>query len=230
MDYEGANNQPNTNTTAAAQEMLNNLTSAPPPKPNKLKNLLEKLSKSPLFIGKRKFVSLPLIAVSLAAIIIVPIIIINASRGPVMPMDDPAFVAWVEEVSGEIQTALDDNDGNIEEALNLVDERLATEHNPPRRRSLLNSKAALVASENRLDEAIAAMEEFVSIAEEFDSSKESGLAYLADLHYQNGDLQRALELFRQALDLAMESGGFMGNDLYVEMIEQIESELSGAAQ
>ena len=235
MEYEGANNQPNANTAAVAQEMMNNLTAPPPEKkPSKLSSILDKLKKSPLLIGKRKFVTLPLFALALAAIIIVPIVIINIAnindRPPLNPLDDPAFMSWVEDYAQSIQTALDDNNGDIEEALKIVNNALATEYNPPRRRVLLNDKATLVASNDRFDEAITAMQEFVDFATNENNAREGGIGYLASLYYRKGDKQKALELYQQALDIAIETESYQGNSYYISMIDQIKRELNGAEQ
>jgi tetratricopeptide (TPR) repeat protein len=228
MEYEETETNANTNTAAVAQEIANNLTAAPPKKPNPIKALCEKLGKSPLFIGKRKFISLPLVGLALAAIIIVPIIIINANRPPLNPLHDPAFISWVEDYAGRLQSVIDEHDGDIDVAIGFIDNLLATETNPPRRRILLNDKATLNSSGDRLDEAIASIEEYIEIADDIDASREAGIRHLADLYYAKGDLPRALELFRQALDIAVETLHYQGNDYYVEMIEQIESELNGA--
>ena len=79
MEYEGVDNNANTNTTAVAQELQDNLTATPPEKkPSKLASILEKLGKSPLFIGRRKFVSLPLVGLALVAVVFVPVVIKSA--------------------------------------------------------------------------------------------------------------------------------------------------------
>ena len=228
------NNQPNTNTAAAAQETMNSL-AAPPPekKPSKLSGILDKVGKSPLFMGKRKFITLPLFTLALAAIIVVPIVIINANRPPLEPpnpLDDPVFVSWVKDLAQEIQTSLDEGDGDIEGALAVVNDMLGREYDPPRRRRLLNSKAALVASVGRYDEAITAIQELIDFATNQNNAIEEGLSYLAELYYNKGDKQKALELFRQALGLAIETEAYQGNDYYISMIRQIENELNGAAQ
>jgi tetratricopeptide (TPR) repeat protein len=228
MEYEGVNNNANTNTADIAQETKNNLT-APPEKPNsKLSGFLDKLGKSPLFIGGRKFISLPLMVLALTAVIVAPIIIINANKPPLNPLDYPAYIAWVEDYADKLQVVLDDD--GVDKALNYIDSLLSTEKNPPRRRILLNDKAILLSRENNFNEAIAALEEYVEYADDVSASREAGIRHLADLHYEKGDLERALELFEQALEIAFETGNHQGNEYYLEMIETIESELNGAEQ
>jgi len=53
MDNEGVNNEGTTNTNNLAPEQTK--------KPSPLKTFFEKLGKSPLFMGKRKFVTIPVL-------------------------------------------------------------------------------------------------------------------------------------------------------------------------
>jgi tetratricopeptide (TPR) repeat protein len=224
MEYEGTDNQPNTNTAAAAKEMLDNLTAPPPAKkPSKLSGILDKVGKSPLFIGKRKYISIPLFAIALIAIIAVPIIILTQHPAPV------TIEAWLEDqqTSGAIYEAnRAANAGDIDEALRILDEALSQEQNIDRAALLRIEKSAIAANGDRSELAIEVALEIIEFnrARGDKDNLENNYAYLGGLYDMLGDEDKALEAYLAAKAVADETGRRINYIFYLERIAEITGE------
>ena len=223
MDYEGANNQPNTNTAAVAQEMMNDLTAPTPQKPNKIKTLFEKLGKTPLFMGKRKFITLPVFALVLAAVIAVLIIILSQSSEPI------TIEAWLEaqQSSGAIYEAnRAANAGDVDEALRILDEALSREGNIDRAALLRIEKSAIAANGDRSELAIEVALEIIEFnrARGDQDNLENNYAYLGGLYDSIGDEEKALEAYLAAKAVADETGRRINYLFYLMRIAEITGE------
>jgi len=225
MENEGVNSQTNTNIATVPSETPNNPTVPPSEKAKaRLSAIFDKLGKSPLFAGKRKFISIPLIVLALAAVIVVPILIINN-----IPQQTPreAFVEWANDLADNLDEYLANND--IPGAIRQVESALETE-TALDRRLLLFAQLASLHVEDDYVAAIATMGSYLAEATNENSALEEGWSFLGDLYYASGQPQQALGAYNEALLVANETGYVMNTIYYVNMIEQIQSELNGAGQ
>ena len=112
--------QENYNSEVSAAVNAPGLAFVPPPapdnaKPNfkqRLRGLWSKLTKSPLFAGNRKFITLPILTLALVAIIVVPILIFSSLRTA-----EPGSDAWFVDVSRNVNAIADERgvDAGIDE-------------------------------------------------------------------------------------------------------------------
>jgi len=149
MENEGVNNQVNTNTIPIAAEPQNNPTPPPDHKKSKLSDILDKLGKSPLFIGNRKFITIPALILALAAIIIVPIIILNSNA----PMTEEQISEWYFDTATRIKEIAASR--GVDEALAEIDQRISQyTGNNDQIRDLYAIKRSILGSNGRIEAAI----------------------------------------------------------------------------
>jgi tetratricopeptide (TPR) repeat protein len=205
MSNEGVTNETTTNT--------NNLSSPEQTKkPNPLKTFLEKLGKSPLFMEKRKFITIPVLLLALASIVTLAIVlIINLTSEQVVRLDDSesVFISEFNEIRQSQQYIAIFNDtqyfidkGQIDEALNAMDERIAAETNDVMRSVLILDKAYIAADDKRFDIAKDAVNQQIDIFKAHDENLESSYGYLASLYERSGDIARAIGYYQLAVDNA----------------------------
>jgi tetratricopeptide (TPR) repeat protein len=220
MEFESMNNgdveeKNNTNTAGVAQAMINELKAEPPKKPNhlleKAKALGIKLGKSALFVGKRKFITIPLLSVALIAVIAVPILILTGVFHASEPLNDdlsPFYAEiielredkWYLDTYYEIQDLVATN--KVDDALDLIDKKIAAEPNEVKKSILIGEKSFVAANDGRYDLAITAAEEQIQIYEAHGENLESNYGYLAYVFELSGDANKAIEFYRKAIDNA----------------------------
>jgi len=205
MDNEGVKNAETVNT--------NSITSEHTPKQNLLKSFLEKLGKSPLFMGKRKFIVIPLLLLALTSLIVLVVVLITGLTSdpepPVVRVDDAksSFASEVIEVRGSqwhrdlySETRSLIKDGRLDEAFDLLDDKIAAETNDATRSIIILEKSYIAASAGRLDVAKAAANDQIEIFRANNENLESSYGYLASLYEQSGDIDRAIEYYQLAVD------------------------------
>jgi tetratricopeptide (TPR) repeat protein len=178
-------------------------------------------------MGKRKYISLPLIALALIAIVVIPIIIINSLSSPFPPLaTEEQFNEWYMGVSDRIDAIVEEN--GVTEAIAELDRLIGqAEGNNEALRGLFAIKRSVWLGEGDYEAAIAAQIEVVANAID-PSVRENKQSELAYLYYENGDYALALEAFEKARELALKvydnAPVFVG--FYDEMIETLKAILS----
>jgi tetratricopeptide (TPR) repeat protein len=207
----------NNNLTAISAEPAD----AAKPKSNKLRELLNKLGKSPLFVGNHKFITLPLIALALAAIIIIPIVIISSLTTPAGLPDEELLAQIRQDVTPLVI------DGDIDGALAKIDDMLnggnLSEGN---RLTLISQKGAILINADRVAPAIEVLEEFDRLQPD-PVYRSDNLITLAALYEEQGDYARAIESLRAARELAI-SADFLLDIIFInDRINELEAKLNG---
>jgi tetratricopeptide (TPR) repeat protein len=204
MDSEGVNNEATINT--------NNLAPEPTQKPNPLKTFFDKLGKSPLFMGRRKFVTIPALLLALVSIVTLAVIlIIHLTSEPVIRLDDADSAFFSEftdfrssqqysDIFYDMQYLIDRD--RVDEALDAIDEKIAAETNDAIKSVLILEKAYIAANDGRLDLARETVNQQINIFKTNDENLESSYGYLASLYERSGDITRAIEYYQLAVDNA----------------------------
>jgi tetratricopeptide (TPR) repeat protein len=230
--------QPQANTPTAT-EVISTPSAEKTEKANIFKSLLssgkqlwDKIGKTPLFTGKRKFITIPLIVLILAAIIAVPMIIVSTNQPSSDYIPEPEPTAF--ELIRLRDTAIRANDlaesGNVEGAIAMLDEAIVAAENSEAQQIYLHFERRAIAANNGLYD-IALESQFWrmegSRKRNDTLALRDGYAYLGELYEAMGDKQRAIDAYRMAVQLSDEIGGsaFSGYGFFLERIETLTAEL-----
>jgi len=178
-------------------------------KKTKLSEFWDKLKKSPLFIGNRKFISIPILAIALAAIIVVPIVIFHPdlgffNLGPEPPISLEEFNDWYFNTAtsiGEIASSR-----GVDEALAEVDRQI-NRHvgNDDQIRGLYSIKRSVLIGDGQPEAAIEAHKDLMNYVDGKRSLKER-YHELASMYERNDNILEAINAYTTARDMAVELG------------------------
>ena len=236
MENKGVENQANTNTTINAQEKTSSLAAPTEKKPSKLSGILETLEKYPLFMGKRKFVVIPMMFLALALIIVLAVILISglSPEHQSGPSDSEFFSEivsirdsqWHIDVYNDMQKLV--KQGKIDEALNAMDELISAETNDAKKSILVLEKSYIAANDDRFDTAKETVNNLIELYKTHNENLENSYGYLASLYELSGDIEGAIRYYQLAVDnpspTSNESGFFQAKIIELRRINDANAD------
>ena len=198
MGNENSNSEANTAVNAPEAAPVS-IVSTPEDKPNvnqRLSSLLSKLNKSSLFVGKRKFVTVPIFALALVALVVVPVLIFSG-----LTTEETWFVDTSRDVTAIV------NESGVDAALTELDRLIQqAEGNNVRIRDLYGIKTVVLINAERSDAAIITQREAILHTEDLETL-ESRLFELALMHERFGQLEEALMVYEEVRAVSAETHG-----------------------
>jgi tetratricopeptide (TPR) repeat protein len=196
-----------------------------------LKKTTQKLGKTPLLIGKRKFITIPVIILALAALIAVPIIIVsnlNSSEPETLAAPEPTafeliFLRNIIDQANQLAES-----GDVDGALEALDNAIIEADGSAAKQIYINQeKSALSANYERLETAFDTMLWLIAEAESRndDQTLRDRWAYMGSLLERMDRKQDAIDAWEKALDYSDIVEDYSGYDYMIDRIEALEQEL-----
>jgi len=221
---DGVNNLNEQNNQAEpVAEALAPVTDPVGQKTSLFEKLRNKLEKSPLFIGIRKFIVLPLFTLALAAVIVVPIIIFSQPVA-LLPLSEEEFNSWFGDITSQIDrlnsvsgpdAALAELDRQINQAQGAND----------RLNGLYSLKASILIGAGREEDAVAVLRERANIVTSADILEDT-YHMMAYLYERLGDTENALVSYEQARKFTLERWPENPTDFYDAQILRLQELLN----
>jgi len=181
-------------------------------KPNPFKAFFKTLGNSSLFMGKRKFITIPALLLALASVITLAVVlIVNLTSEQVVRLDDSDSVflsefteirngQWYRDMFFEIQDLVDES--RVDDALAAIDKKIAAETDDVKKSVLILEKSYVAANDGRFSLAMEAANQQIEIFKVHNENLETSYGYLAWLYELSGDTDRAIEYYQLAIDNA----------------------------